>query len=427
MGCHTSKSDRNFDDITADGGSVQETTDSTLDLSPLYKVLGFRGQAWNVISHASAKRITNALNVAFPAFQCEYWITCFSGPMTVTFEGSFPKWADYAALTLYDSEGLVLVNSDGSDASINFAQSDYAPGKTFTWSVDIPAPCIVLNRLYTPRGEKSLSDAEKFKITENNKVLTLAPSRRAFLVGKLLQPALQYVLGKSMSSGGTVIEPNQQMYKAPKSALPGLFPNANAIYILTKMNDSTSCLKFVGEIPSKADNKSGQYKFYGFMACDFSTTATIQSINQANMGGFGSGRYTLFFARQEADAVKEGYSKQNKRHFLLTVGGGRATEPPSHSSDALEDAEDVDDGVVEWMQSLREKAEAWTREEPVSAGVILRVINTAGQGTGEGGLWSAGLEEADGSISAQNCMKALGRYYPRLHTAGGGDAPKPSY
>ena len=388
-----------------------------MDLSELYKLMAYNGEAWNLISHASEQRLTNALNVAFPAFQCQYWATSFSEKETVQLKGSFPRWAEYAALTMYDETGSVLKDKNGNDVSINCKQDGYLAGKEFCWRVAISEPCVVLNRIYSASGEKLLSDDEKFEVTVGQKLLSTAPTTRAYSTGKVLERPLQYLLGKEMSSGGNNIPLDSQMYKPPNTVLPGLFPNANATYLLSKIKDDTNCLVFEGDIPSKTQHASGHYDFYGFMAVDFTTTATIQSINQWDMGHWGSGRYSLFFARTEADAVTAGYNKENARHFKLLLEGGRPQSSSSTDNDA-EFTEHADGKLVEWADSLCEKATDWTQEEHIDGGIICRIINTADGGVGEGGLWDPDFQTPDGEIKAGNCKRAMGKFYPRLQAGG---------
>ena len=50
-----------------------------------YKIYRQTGAAWNVLSHSSDDWLTfDALNVAFPDFSVEYWITTFEANSTAT-------------------------------------------------------------------------------------------------------------------------------------------------------------------------------------------------------------------------------------------------------------------------------------------------------------------------------------------------------
>jgi hypothetical protein len=314
----------------------------------------YRGSAWNVLSHASDDRRTNALNVAMPDFSVEYWVTAFEKGTTATLTGSFPTWARYAALTAYGKDGMPF-------ASVNMA--DKGAGRTFTATFTSPeSEFVVLARVYRTKSHPvSLTQAEKFAVTVDGDPWTTASETKARLNGKALEWPIQYAVGHALAKQLTP-ERDMQMFRPADASLPGVFPNEDARYMITYPSlKGGQCAVFRGRVPEAASGR----EFYGFMAVEMKTTATVASLSDEDLGGWGS-TYTVFACRDEANARSAGYDSTDASHHLLLAGDAKVP------------------------------------------GVILRDLNSAaGQGLKATDAWAE-----QGRVAREQCQSVLGEAYP---------------
>jgi len=316
----------------------------------------YRGSAWNVLSRASDDRRVNSLNVAMPDFSVEYWVTAFEEDTTATLTGRFPTWARYAALTAYGRDGLPF-------ASVNMA--DKGAGSTFTSTfTSAESDFVVLARVYRPKSHPaSLTRAEKFTVTVDGEPWTIASETRARLNGKVLEWPIQFAVGHTLAQQLTS-ERDMQMFRPADASLPGVFPNEDARYMITypSLRDG-KCAVLRGRVPAAAPGRD----FYGFMAVEMATTATVASLSDEDLGGWGSA-YTVFNCRDETNARSAGFDPADASHHLLLAGDVKVP------------------------------------------GVVLRDLNTtAGQGLQATDEWAA-----RGRVAPQQCRSALGEAYPTL-------------
>jgi len=320
----------------------------------VYKL--YRGSAWNILSHASNDWRTNSLNVAMPDFSVEYWVTAFEKNTTATLTGSFPKWARYAALTAYGKDGMPF-------ASVNMA--DKAAGLTFTTTfTSAESDFVVLARVYRTKSHPaSLTRAEKFAVTVDGEPWTTASETKARLNGKALEWPIQFAVGHALAKQLTS-ERDMQMFRPADASLPGVFPNEDARYMITYPSlGGGKCAVFRGRVPEAASGR----EFYGFMAVEMKTTATVASLSDEDLGGWGSA-YTVFACRDEANARSAGYDSADASHHLLLA----------------------DDVKV--------------------PGVILRDLNTAA----DQGLKATDEWAARGRVAPEQCQSVLGEAYPTM-------------
>jgi len=342
------------------GGSVaDQKPGENARAAKMERALGFvyklyRGSAWNVLSHASDDRRTNSLNVAMPDFSVEYWVTAFEKDTTATLTGSFPKWARYAALTAYGKDGMPF-------ASVNMA--DKGAGRTFTTTfTSTESDFVVLARVYRTKSHPaSLTKAEKFSVTVDGEPWTIASETKARINGKVLEWPIQHAVGHALAKELTS-ERDMQMFRPADTSLPGVFPNEDARYMITYPSlGGGKCAVFHGRVPEAASGR----EFYGFMAVEMKTTATVASLSDEDLGGWGS-VYTVFACRDEANARSAGYDPAEASHHLLLAG-------------------DVKD-----------------------PGIILRDLDTApGQGLKATDEWAA-----RGQVAPEQCQSVLGEAYP---------------
>ena len=343
----------------AGGSVVDQRPGENSRAAKMERALGFvyklyRGSAWNILSHASDDWRTNSLNVAMPDFSVEYWVTAFEKDTTATLTGSFPKWARYAALTAYGKDGMPF-------ASVNMA--DKGAGRTFTTTfTSTESDFVILARVYRTKSHPgSLTQAEKFAVTVDGEPWTTASETKARLNGKVLEWPIQYAVGHALAKKLTS-ERDMQMFRPADASLPGVFPNEDARYMITYPSlAGDKCAVFHGRVPEAAPGR----EFYGFMAVEMKTTATVASLSDEDLGGWGS-VYTVFACRDEANARSAGYDSAEASHHLLLAGNVKVP------------------------------------------GVILRDLNTAaGQGLKATDEWAA-----RGRVAPEQCRSVLGEAYP---------------
>ncbi len=320
----------------------------------VYKL--YRGSAWNILSHASDNWRTNSLNVAMPDFSVEYWITAFEKGTTATLTGSFPEWARYAALTAYGTDGMPF-------ASVNMAEKGV--GRTFTTTfTSTESDFVVLARVYRSKSHPaSLTKAEKFAVTVDGEPWTTSSEIKAQLNGKALEWPIQYAVGQVLAKQMTS-ERDMQMFRPADASLPGVFPNEDARYMITYPSlGGGKCAVFHGRVPEAASGR----EFYGFMAVEMKTTATVASLSDEDLGGWGS-VYTVFVCRDEANAPSAGYDSAEASHHLLLAGDVKVP------------------------------------------GVILRDLNTAARQ----GLTAPAAWAERGRVAPEQCRSVLGEAYPSM-------------
>ncbi len=345
----------------AGGSVVDQRSGENSRAANMERALGFvyklyRGLAWNVLSHASNDWRTNSLNVAMPDFSVEYWVTAFEKGTTATLTGSFPTWARYAALTAYGKDGMPF-------ASVNMA--DKGAGRTFTTTfTSAESDFVVLARVYRTKSHPaSLTKAEKFAVTVDGEPWTTASETKARFNGKALEWPIQYAVGHALAKQLTS-ERDMQMFRPADASLPGVFPNEDARYMITYPSlGGGKCAVFRGRVPEAASGR----EFYGFMAVEMKTTATVASLSDEDLGGWGSA-YIVFACRDEANARSAGYDSADASHHLLVAGDVKVP------------------------------------------GVILRDLNTAaGQGLKATDEWAA-----RGRVASDQCQSVLGEAYPTM-------------
>lgn len=345
--------------VRADGGGAERGSEESSRAARMRRALGlvyglYRGSAWNILSHASDQWRSNSLNVAMPDFSVEYWLTAFEKGTTAKLTGSFPTWARYAALTAYGTDGLPF-------ASVNMAEE--GAGRPFTTTfTSSESDFVVLARIYRSKSHPGgLTQAEKFAVTVDGEPWTIASEFKARLNGKLLEWPIQYAVGRALADKMTS-ERDMQMFRPADASLPGVFPNEDARYMITYPSlEGGQCAVFRGRVPEAAPGR----EFYGFMAVEMKTTATVASLSDEDLGGWGSA-YAIFACRDEANARRAGYDSTDASHHLLLAGHVKVP------------------------------------------GVVLRDLNTVvGQGLRATDGWAA-----RGRVTPEQCRSVLGEAYP---------------
>lgn len=285
----------------------------------------YAGTAWSILANASANETYRSLNFGFPDFRSEYWITTFNVGDEAVFKGSFPAWAVYAALTLYDTNGLPL-------QSVNLKDKGFEPGKHFEYKFSkMPdrSEYAVLFRAYRHR-HVVFKDQDKIKVEVNGEMLEASPTAVAAECGKTVEPILQEVRARTLSAPKIF---NEQMSRPRTDDLQDVWANPDAVDLVTTPDEEKSkdwCFKFEGKLPKQEDWRV----FYGFMAVDLSTTATVDSIFDEEMCSRGQWgpcwdtEYTVFASRSRDGCKASGYLESNPFHHLLQFGNTSRVAKP---------------------------------------------------------------------------------------------------
>jgi len=269
-------------------------------LSMLYEYSA--GLSWAVLSYPSADPRTNCLNVASPSLSSEYWISTFRPYDRPVFVGVFPAWAEYSSLSAYDSQGEPIPGTTVSSAQTTGGTIDLMAGVANVSAFELPYA--VIHRVYRPPNRtQCLRDSEKFEVRLGGVAQPLASETQARDSGKELEPQLQKALGKIHPD----IRPDTPFYKPSTRDFPGLFPNADATYLVSSPSRQTAGMRIEGCRPDAAP----WIKYLGFMTTDLYTTATDASMEV-------HGCYTVFAMTLGEDPASYGYDAANASQHLIT-------------------------------------------------------------------------------------------------------------
>lgn len=207
-----------------------------------------------MVAHASKDPPMSSLNVAMPDLSAEYWATYIPADKFPVYHIKFPEWAIYSALTAYDSTGLPVasINSlealSGKDDRVSKEEakdsltnpSDQRMVINVMKGVKWSGPLCVLLRVYRPR-EVVITPPEQLPLVRflpkeqmgappaGTDFLPNATQAAAIANGKLQAEEFTKMIGAKLPA----LKPKQKgsQFFMPKN-LGGLFPNANATYVV---------------------------------------------------------------------------------------------------------------------------------------------------------------------------------------------------
>ena len=269
-------------------------------LERICKDLVTSGEAWNLISRADPD--TDALNVAFPDFAAEYWVSCLNEGDRPLFWGGFPDWAHYSALTAYDMYGLEI---DGASVESKYYNNTFGPIDLMK-DIETNGSFSVFFRIYSPydndtnqyrRISTASGDDERFEIQSlvTRKFMPSANISTAIANANLLERrtkrAIRVLTPKIPSS-----HYKQQFRYADTADLKGLFPNANAVYLIafTDPDERTGIVKLTG----KCQVPNDYLYFYDIMAVNQETTETTDAISFEMLGNTVDGKKTICYENE---------------------------------------------------------------------------------------------------------------------------------
>lgn len=238
---------------TVDPSDIPRGT--SLDLSWVYK--RFSGTSYALVSHAP-----NHLNVAMPDFSAEYWITTTRGDgETLRFEGAFPPWSIYSALTAYDPMGNII-------ASYNKFQ--YSASQRVAIEFKNKSPMAVLLRVYRPRSVRWTPESDLFSVDSDGVALEMTPRKSARKQSDAMTPLLQTLIPSATAPSGMPF----QISGRDATSKGGLFPNNDANYCWSRAPPG---FKY-GILKFRVPPSQPWRPYIGVMACDGDTSRTDAAV-----------------------------------------------------------------------------------------------------------------------------------------------------
>ena len=209
------------------------------------------------------------LNYAYPDFSVHYFICTFTKKERINIKGIIPiTKINFFCITLYNKNGLPYFSKN--DTEINILNKD-SENFEYQESLEIlESSCLIL-RFYTKNkyidydfyqylpsiSTPKIYDMKNIKINSNK-------------LGNLLQ---QKISNQNNFIESEVLKKNY-FYKPDKTKLKNLFPNKDAEYLIAFPKTKIALIKIKTELFCQED-----FRFIGFMASNYKTTATDNSIS----------------------------------------------------------------------------------------------------------------------------------------------------
>ena len=282
----------------------------------------FSGTAWATLSAPP----DHGLNLAYPDYAATYYISVFAAGESVTIEGSFPTWSDYAAVTQYDSDGIPSI-------SLNKWLPNRSALTDFSLDFSSPTPYCVIYRVYRPMGVQwdSVGPAglPTVRLAAGGAPYVSASLSSASFWGVAINKVLLSIRALIPSQASEPRPTNAQFIRPSDNSLGSGFANPDARYLIARYNfDSTASASrekvFVlsGTLPPSG----GGFRFYGFMFSEASTTATWNSVFQEQFGGWGAD-FKVFVCRSQAAARAAGFDQDEPGHVVLDCSREKCPKP----------------------------------------------------------------------------------------------------
>lgn len=253
---------------------------------PVYKY--FENENWPIISLSLVNKNTteSILNVAYPDKSICYYAISFSTKENVTLHVDIPTERYFWSLTIYEENGKVF--SQISDADID--QTNITQTQQITMGKDLKIPpgsnyCLI-QRIYKvspvtkvddltyPTIEMS-NDRQEKPIINNNDRKSNSNALQAIFY-KLF--TLKF---KKLNISNFFKVDVTKFFLPAEDELSLVFPNPYAKYLMvfpSNNNDDTE-IKIQGKLPPNVGLENDHCRFISFMASNFYTTATDDSIS----------------------------------------------------------------------------------------------------------------------------------------------------
>ena len=208
------------------------------------------------------------LNYAYPDFSVQYFISTFTKKETISINGIIPiDKINFFCITLYDKNGLPYFSKNDNEI-IKYNDLDYLE---YNESIDILESSSLIIRFYTKNQYKNYDFYEYLPSLSTSKIYDVQNIK---LNSKNLGNLLQQKISKQNNFIDSDVLKKNYFFKPDKSRLKNLFPNQNAEYLIAFPKTKIALIRIKTEIFCQED-----FRFIGFMASNYQTTATDSSIS----------------------------------------------------------------------------------------------------------------------------------------------------
>ncbi|NDE13745.1 hypothetical protein EBZ80_02325 [bacterium] len=274
----------------------------------------FLNQEWPVVSsfHPSS------LNVAYPDASIIYYVASFNNASgDVILDGIIPTAIYFWSITVYDAKGTVFRSWNDT----LYPDKKYRIVLGVTAGTAPPGSYCVIQRVYTTSETPPLLPAFVPSIGLTGRVRPVAPAARlknsAGLQSLLWKLFTQKFSSMDLSTtfGGVDLH---TFFLPAKSLMSLVFPNPFAAYLMV-FPAANNVIRVDGRLPPEIGFQNAEYRYLGFMASDFDTTSTNESVSFASLPA----SYTLYVAYSASFAATFGYDAA--RHRLLLWDASRTS------------------------------------------------------------------------------------------------------
>ncbi len=228
------------------------------------------------------------LNFAYPDFSVQYFVTTFR-PGTVTMTGTIPKTGlEFFSISVYGTNGLPVYAK---------CDVDLCPDESFVYheTLHFKTVSALIVRFYRKNPKESF---EKFLPIFSLEKTRVSNSMRISMSEKLESCLLPRIV-KQNKNILHVLGQRTEFFKPSNKMLKSLFPNPFAYYLIAIPQSPYGWIDIHAPPFSKED-----YRFVGFMASNYSTTETDDSIRLPT----GNKKYRVWFGY--------GPRKRNMKYYL---------------------------------------------------------------------------------------------------------------
>tara|TARA_B100001248_G_scaffold261818_1_gene254444 strand:+ start:62 stop:1078 length:1017 start_codon:yes stop_codon:yes gene_type:complete len=212
------------------------------------------------------------LNYAYPDFSVQYFISTFSKKETLFINGLIPlDKVNFFCITLYNKDGLPYFSkNDYQIVNFNIIDTDLDCIE-YSETIDILESSSLIIRFYTKNKFKNHDFYEYLPSLSTSKIFDVKNIKKnSIKLGTLLQDRIS----RQNNFIDSEVLQNNYFYKPNKSKLKNLFPNKDAEYLIAFPKTKIVLIKIKTEFFCQED-----FRFIGFMASNYQTTATDSSIS----------------------------------------------------------------------------------------------------------------------------------------------------
>jgi hypothetical protein len=238
------------------------------------------------------------LNFAYPDFSVQYFVTTFH-PGKITLRGEIPmSKLHFFSIAIYGTDGLPIYSKSDADLGTN---------QPYAETITLKTVAALIVRFYRKDPSEHF-DSYLPEISIPKKKVTMAMRISASkTLGKLLLPKIV----KQNRQMAKLLPSQPQFFKPDDRMLKSLFPNPFAHYLIAKPSSQHGYIDITTPVFRNDD-----YRFVGFMASNYSTTETDDSISLP----VGKKQYRIWFGIGPAEKHMKYYLRwKSSNQFPILV------------------------------------------------------------------------------------------------------------